>query len=239
MSIRNDVSQRLAAEVVVADLPQLLDKLVEGGFPPDRRAAIDPSQVRITRIDDRAIQAWHDQWDGNRDDGKPWFDWDAASDQATSPGHLAIGEGGGAYDFPPQGRFDMAVWYGDTLCGLGCGHIKSVDEKSGVDIVFMEGLRRADNPLKGVLRFAMQDQLLRTAQALDLDEVRMVDPLPGADRLYEAMGYKLAEGRHPPLHDDHHSPNGYAYMALAARGTTVADSMKPRPAASVGTGPNP
>jgi hypothetical protein len=86
------------------------------------------------------------------------------------------------------GRFEVAVWSGQILCGLAIGRTRT--EYCRVD--YLEGSPDPVHPLKGNVVVVVAGAVVAYATALGKREVRLVDPLPAVVAHYEALGFKLA-----------------------------------------------
>jgi hypothetical protein len=85
---------------------------------------------------------------------------------------------------------DLAIWYGDRLCGLGFG--PGIEE--WVAIKFLERDPDKAHPLKGrIIDIAIQ-VLEVQAGSQGAAEMRLLDPFPELVERYKARGYDcLAE----------------------------------------------
>ena len=86
-------------------------------------------------------------------------------------------------------RFSLAIWQGDTLCGLALGKVG----RSGkhVSVALMEGNPDEKHPLKGnVIKIVMAFGIALCREH-GARELRFVNPLPAVIPLYEAYGFAL------------------------------------------------
>jgi len=133
--------------------------------------------LKFTTIDAWALHAWETQWRPRFRGGDGEWDWRR--------------ERFGYQNWPA--RFDVAVWSGEDLCGLGIGKPSKASTFLAVNL--LEGSPVSDHPLKGAIRFCVVEAAIAYAELLECRELRLMRPLPGAVPLYVDMGFSLA----PPL----------------------------------------
>ena len=90
-------------------------------------------------------------------------------------------------------RFDIAVWDGSLLCGLAIGMASR--GKTNVTIKWVERFDVLENLLRGQLATIVFNAADHYARLLGARRLRVKDPLPGTERLYEAHGFYVA----PPM----------------------------------------
>lgn len=144
--------------------------------------------VHLSGIGAAAFRAWEEQWQPNIAGGDGGWDWRRER----------IG-----YENTP-GRFEVAVWSGEELCGLGLG--KPSKSAAFLSVNLLEGSPVLNHPLKGGIRYCVIEAALAYAELLECHELRLTRPLPGARALYRDMGFSLA----PP---EDESP--YCFMRIA------------------------
>lgn len=131
-----------------------------------------PLAVCLDVIGFIAIAAFVAQWDGHPRRRYPW-PWERIVDDARKN---------------EPDRFEVAVWSGETLCGLAIGW--SRNEFCRVD--YLEGAPTPSHPLKGHVAMIVIGAAVAYATALGRGEVRLVDPIPAVVPCYEALGFALA-----------------------------------------------
>lgn len=137
--------------------------------------AVDVARLRLTVIDASALDARDAQWSTFPPNDPGNFDWRhdvGLRRKDTAP-------------------FHVAVWHGETLCGLGLGRKR----RNRVDLELMEGSPDPNHPLKHLIRFCVDEAALTFARDAGAKILRLVDPLPGALPLYEAMGFRVVRSR--------------------------------------------
>lgn len=88
------------------------------------------------------------------------------------------------------GRLDMALWSGNTLCGLALG--KPSDGKLIVRVGYVEGAPE-DHELQGNVFKIVDAYLEAYALALDIPYVSLQGPLSEVIPHYESFGYTLED----------------------------------------------
>jgi hypothetical protein len=145
-----------------AILPQALRKT--GERLPETLALLGievDARLWLTVIDAAALDARDAQWSAFPPNNPGNFDW-------------RHDVGLRRKDAAP---FHVAVWHGETLCGLGLGRKRG----SRVDL--------------DLIRFCVDEAALTFARDAGAKILRLVDPLPGALPLYEAMGFRVVRNR--------------------------------------------
>ncbi len=87
-------------------------------------------------------------------------------------------------------RFDLAIWHGNTLCGLAIG--KPSQSRRHLTVEFIEGNPAPGHPMKGLVipvALAAADEY---AALLGCKYVRLSNPAPALIPLYDSMGFRLA-----------------------------------------------
>lgn len=138
--------------------------------------AVDPHAVLCAPIDGDALNAWTQQW-------RP---------------HHRVSQPGG-WRWPEQcqafrnvyNRFELALWHGDSLCGLAIG--RPSRGRQALSVHLLEGCP-APHPLKGAVRFCIMEAAQAYAEELECRELRLIRPLPDVLPYYERMGFTLAKG---------------------------------------------
>ena len=132
-----------------------------------------PVPVALTGIGQSALDAFQEQWveHPRRRHAWPWSEM-VRDGRRNAPD-----------------RFEVAVWSGQTLCGLAIGPTRPafcrVDD--------LEGAPVADHPLKGHVFAVVSGAVVAYAKALGKSEVRLDNPLKAVVPLYENYGFTLAE----------------------------------------------
>lgn len=138
--------------------------------------------LRITETDEHTVAVWYAAWRGRHPTGYGNWEWDRILAKARRR----------------PSAFHVALWSGETLCGLAVGRLSKrrlVGVRHTVSVHFMESSHDAYHPLRGsvaALVIAAAEAYGREVQA---SRVRLVDPLPGVVRLYENYGFTVARKR--------------------------------------------
>jgi hypothetical protein len=145
------------------------------------RPGLDETKINLTRINDAAIQAYAEQWGALPPNPHGDFDWNYNVDafsRETCP-------------------FSVAIWYGDTLCGLGVG----VKRNGRVDLALMEGSPDPDHPLKGLIAAIVIDCAAAFAREWRVSMLRLKKPLEALLPFYESkLGFTIVRPRNQPIY---------------------------------------
>lgn len=135
--------------------------------------------LRLTEIDTGALNAWRRTWYGNHPSGGGGWNWDRIAKPLSRR----------------PTAFHLAIWSGDHLCGLAAGRM-SARRRSGVrhmvSLHYIEAWHSPRNPLRGQIAFLSVMAAETYAGAFGATRIRLVDPLPGVLRIYEALGFTVA-----------------------------------------------
>jgi hypothetical protein len=121
-------------------------------------AALAPTPVRLDVISPAALQAFHDQWAGHPARRYPW-PWATMLEDAKRN---------------EPDRFEVSVWSGETLCGLGIGRTR----QKFCHVDFIEGSPDPAQPLKGSVAIVVSGAAVAYATAMGREEVRLNEPFP-------------------------------------------------------------
>jgi hypothetical protein len=131
------------------------------------RLLLDKSDLRLSGLSHVAISAWRGQWSG----GMGW-NWSELRDDC----------------FSNYKRFDVAIWYGGSLCGLALG--RPTRSKQVLKIEVVEG-KPGRHILRGSVALCVLEAGLAYASLLGSRELRFIDPLPKALRTYRRLKCEL------------------------------------------------
>jgi hypothetical protein len=140
---------------------------------------VAPTPLRLTAIGPAALDACHSQWEPQPTRRLAWS-WpriiaDARRHHPT--------------------RFEVAVWSGDVLCGLAWGRTGA----NYCSVNYLEGSPLPNHPLKGSVAVVVSGAMATYATALERPEIRFLEPLPEVVRLYQSLGFTLANPpKQPP-----------------------------------------
>jgi hypothetical protein len=159
--------------------------IAEGVVNSTRRSDGLAGTVRLAPIDGDAIESWNSTWIPRRDGGVGGWDWD---DLMRRQRRFVA-------------RLDVAVWSGNSLCGLAIGRLSGGRETVRID--YVEGCP-VNHPLKGHIIPIVAQLAVTTAQMFEARSVRFHRPLPGAIPIYRRLGFGLVAetkgGKQVPLH---------------------------------------
>jgi len=138
--------------------------------------AVNIPQVKLTPINQKALsfyRKWPDIGNVPPDGGWNWERWSLH------------------YKEKYPKRFDIAIWYSSTLCGLALG--KMSEKNIHVRLEVLEGSTDIRHPLKGRVAYIALTALEMFGYALNAEEARVIDPVDGAIKSYSKLGYKLID----------------------------------------------
>lgn len=143
---------------------------------------LDAPLTDLTDIDEAALECWEQQWLSAIPRGEPWSGWDWRDESRGWRRHLD--------------RFEVAIWSGEQLCGLAIG--KPSERRQNLSIYVAQGSPVRDHPLKGQIMPIVLDVAGAYGTALSCRELRLVNPLAGPLRRYEALGFALENPKGAP-----------------------------------------
>jgi len=128
--------------------------------------------VRLSLIDEVALQAWQAQWrrQFGLDGGWNWREQ-----------RLRLGS--------TVSRFEVALWSGPVLGGLAIG--KPSKGPSHLALQLLEGNPAAQHPLKGYVAECAVEAAISYARLLEKKALRLIKPLPGALPIYRRLGFRV------------------------------------------------
>jgi hypothetical protein len=133
---------------------------------------------RLSDIDHATLSAWRRTWAEPHPSGEGGWDWAVL----TEPAHV------------DPAALSVALWSGGTLCGLAlarASHRRSSGHRGAIKIYYLEGNPDPLHPLKGVVAALLVNAAEAYGRSLGASKVRLVDPLPGALRLYSDLGFTV------------------------------------------------
>jgi hypothetical protein len=133
---------------------------------------------RLTSITRMVLSEWERSWAPHAGDGARPGGWN----------WVQIAE---AYTRYPD-AFHLAIWNGQTLCGLSAGRPSRGHHYLAVD--FLEG-SPTHHPLKGQVLPLTIAAAMAYGRALGATSLRLTNPLPGVVSLYESAGFTLVWGQ--------------------------------------------
>jgi hypothetical protein len=136
--------------------------------------------IRLSLIDEAALQAWEEQWRPRSDRPGGW-NWREQ--------RLALRS--------TLNRFEVALWSGPVLCGLAIG--KPSKGPSHLALQLLEGNPAESHPLKGFVAECAVEAGISYGRLLEKAEIRLLRPLPAALLTYRRLGFKVEpESPEPP-----------------------------------------
>jgi hypothetical protein len=161
-------------EMAYAAAEDVLNDMLDNGDLDSLARTYRYVRLKLTSIDDMALEAWEEQWAGHPDRR---FDWDWRSERRAWDSNLS--------------RFEVAVWSDDHLCGLAIGKISKGREHLAIYI--LEGSPDNDHPLKQRVRHCVVEAAEAYAVTTGCKRLYLLNPLEGALQLYLQMGFSLAK----------------------------------------------
>ena len=137
--------------------------------------SIAPIPARLSTINNTTLDAWRQHWAGHPVRAVAW-PWDVMVPD---------------YRRHHPSRFELAIWSGDTLCGLAIGRTGN----AYCSIEYLEGSPMAGHSLKGQVIPAALTALLAYAAVLGKGEMRLMEPFAPLVPAYEVYGFLLVEPR--------------------------------------------
>lgn len=127
--------------------------------------------LRLWPIDDKALTYWQAIKAVGALDPRGSFPWDEIYRQVRSC---------------PR-RFDIAIWDGLNLCGMACGMASR--GPSFVTVKWIERFATDTGGLRGMVAETALTAAEHYAFVLQRQHVRVKNPLPGTEHLYENLGF--------------------------------------------------
>jgi hypothetical protein len=157
--------QKLSEAYAIAstDIPDLLDAI---GF-----SNVDWSTIRIAPIGHRARVAWEHTWQPNE---RHHWNW---------PERLSRYESSSRW-------FELAVWHGDTLCGLCVGEYPK--DRSRLCLHLLEGNPADNHPLKRCVSVIVLHIAEVFCERIGAKQLWLLNPAPEAAHIFEAV-FQLAK----------------------------------------------
>ncbi len=89
-------------------------------------------------------------------------------------------------------RFELALWYNSTLCGLSLGRPSYAGTRVRLD--FVERIPGKNNPLRGRVTPICVTAYEVYARLIDATEVRIVRPADALIEYYSSLNYRYVQG---------------------------------------------
>jgi|GEM_PF-2065578 len=151
-------------------------------------------ELRLTLINGDAAQALDQQW-------RPVFNQNADIEQryyGTWAEHFFVPERldeeyliDNINNFDDPGAFNVAVWCGPRLVGIGRGGYQDEQKRGFVSVHLREGDPDPHHPFKGKIGRIIHEAASCHARAFGVDKVYYIGPFsPGAVKVHESMGFK-------------------------------------------------
>jgi hypothetical protein len=139
--------------------------------------AIGMPGVRLTPINTEALLKYKDWPKSNRHPPNGGWDWEV---------WIAY------YKAKHDKRFDAAIWYSTTLCGLCLGKLS--EKNIHVRLEVLEGSTDKAHPLKNRVAYVALTAIELFGYAAGAEEARIIAPVSGAIPIYKNLGYTLHSG---------------------------------------------
>lgn len=157
------------------------------------RQEFGPS-LRLSIVDARAVRAWEDQWQPyfNAHPGiegryyGTWKDRDFIPERLDDDYLTDY-----VMNFYKPAAFNVAIWHGETLCGIGCGGYRDEHLRGFTSVQLREANPDPEHPLKGKIGAIIHESALEHARKWGVDRVIYIGPYsPGAIKVHESMGFR-------------------------------------------------
>jgi hypothetical protein len=174
-------------------------RLVQVRYQAIRRTAYDAALIRLseavppgallrlTPISRKAVAAWREQWnDRVHPSGVAW-DWSLIADQCR---------------YNPK-LFHIAIWSGDTLCGLAVGHLSPESARGVRHTISLERVAGApvgEHPLKGMVLSIAFTTAIEFGKFFGATRLRLMHPVSGMIARYEALGFTVVRKHNQVLY---------------------------------------
>lgn len=136
---------------------------------------VDRPKIKLSKIDQHALA-----------EATVWSSLNRTVDWPWTSGYRH-------YSFQNPRRFELAIWYEDTLCSLSLGRPSPAGTRLRLE--FIEA-RPQENPLKGRTMAIVLSTAEVYAGLLGADEVRLIDPLDSKlIDYYATFGYEYNDGK--------------------------------------------
>lgn len=95
------------------------------------------------------------------------------------------------HNFDNPAAFNVAVWHGETLCGVACGGYKGEQELGFVSVMLREANPVPTQPLRGKIGLIVHEAAAAHARELGAERVCYIGPFSeGAEKVHGAMGFR-------------------------------------------------
>jgi hypothetical protein len=138
--------------------------------------------LRLTDSDHRALAIWRSTWADPHPSGWGNWNWEALLRSA----------------WKHPSSFHLAIWSGETLCGLAVGRVSDKDQagvRNAVSLHFIESAHDRHHPLRGRIASLAIAAAQGYGEALQARWLRLVDPLPGLVERYARLGFTVVSGK--------------------------------------------
>ena len=143
-----------------------------------------PNSLRLADCTPRTLAVWRSTWSGPHPAGAGGWDWETLLRRA----------------WRNPASFHLAIWSGKTLCGLAVGRVGPRNRdgrRNAILLDFIESVPDRQHPLRGAIAYLATSAVHAYGRILKAEAVRLMDPLPGAMRIYQDLGFDVvsSDGR--------------------------------------------
>ncbi|MCM2344239.1 MAG: hypothetical protein NDJ24_06740 [Alphaproteobacteria bacterium] len=174
---------------------QSLGKLLKAlGCAEETLRPLLGNSLRLTLIDTQTVEAGQIQWEPFFTDHPDIADryygtWQNQGfvPASTKPDYLRDN----IHYFYNPAAFNVAVWHGETLCGVACGGYKGEQERGFVSVMLREANPMPTQPLRGKIGLVVHEAAAVYARELGVGRVCYIGPFSeGAEKVHKAMGFR-------------------------------------------------
>jgi hypothetical protein len=140
------------------------------------------ARLRLTGCDQAALSVWRATWAAPHPSGWGNWNWEPLLRSA----------------WKQPSAFHLAIWSGETLCGLAVGRVSDRDQtgtRNALSLHFIESAPDRNHPLRGSIASLATRAAQHYGHALQVRWLRLVDPLPGLIERYERLGFTVVRGK--------------------------------------------
>lgn len=150
--------------------------------------------LKLSLIDTRALDAAQTQWEPffqtHPDIAERYYGtWrDGAFIPASTSKDYLIDN---IHNFYNPAAFNVAVWHGETLCGVACGGYKGERARGFVSVMLREANPDPTQPLRGKIGMIVHEAAAAYARELGVGRVCYIGPFSeGAEKVHRVMGFR-------------------------------------------------
>lgn len=143
--------------------------------------------LRLTECTLPALLVWRSTWTAPHPSGAGGWDWEPLMRRA----------------WKQPSAFHLAIWSGEVLCGLAVGRAsrqRSDGVRDAILVDYVESAPDLQHPLRRKVAFLATSAADAYGRVLGAEWLRLIDPLPGALRLYSELGFEVVRDENRVLY---------------------------------------